>query len=128
MNSACENNPQGEKVEKENDGEVKEVLDEGLPMNNEGEEDEEKKKTTIRFTKEQILQDKRDSAKRKSLLNRRASEGALKLKNYDLNAAMARRFTFNKATTRRLIERVEDVISPELRSRIKSGSTGLKVV
>ncbi|KAL8561959.1 hypothetical protein ACOMHN_001285 [Nucella lapillus] len=46
----------------------------------------------------------------------------------DLDADIPCRFLFNQSTTRRLLSRVHDVISPELRSRIKTGNTGLRVV
>ncbi|XP_070200382.1 uncharacterized protein [Littorina saxatilis] len=72
--------------------------------------------------------DTRESNAQLILKRLSSTERLLRPKKFDLNAEAPRRYIFNKATTRRLLERVHGVISPEMRSRIKKGDTGLKVI
>ena len=83
------------------------------------------RKKSIQFSED--VKDAKESASEVKLRERSLLEGLLRPKNFDLDAETPRRFTFNKATTRRLLQRVHDVISPELRSRIRTGDMGMKV-
>ncbi|XP_076450399.1 uncharacterized protein LOC143286647 [Babylonia areolata] len=130
MNSGGENRPQqeiGERLQLQETEGDRESYDHHL-SNEDGTDPKEENKATIRFSKEAALQEEREAAHKEYLARRKASESALKVNDFDPNAEAKRRFVFNKATTRRLLGRVEDVISPELRARIKTGNAGLRVI
>ena len=83
------------------------------------------RKKSIQFSED--TQDPRQTRFQEQQRSRQMSERMLKLKSFDLNAETPRKFSFNKVTTRRLLQRVKDIVSPELMSRISSGNTGLQV-
>ena len=83
------------------------------------------RKKSIQFSAD--VKDPEESTNKVKLNHQSSSERLLCPKKFDLDTETPRRFTFNKVTTRRLLDRVNDIISPELRSRIKTGDMGLKV-